>query len=108
MGELVLYGFRDITLCVDRGCLVVRVRQISEQTRIIPIMNVLCVEVAKPQENHRGYIYFRTPVANKSIKASVGGRDISLDDDMVFFDSEENYQAAVKIQEYILNYHGNH
>jgi hypothetical protein len=105
MSELILYGLGEKTLSVDRGCLLLELNKINTQMRIIPIAHVLCVEVSAPQENHRGYIYFRTPVANKPIKSSVVGRDVNADDDMIFFDGDDNYQVAVKIQEYIADYY---
>ena len=105
MEELILYGLGQKSLKVDRGCLVLQLDKIGNQTRIIPIVHITCVEVSEPQENHRGYIYFRTPVANRPIKPSVVGRDATGDDDMVFFDERENFDIALKIQEYVANYY---
>lgn len=107
MSNLTLYGHGEETLSVDRGCLILRLSKINRQIRVIPIVNILCVEVAEPQDDHRGYIYFRTPVANKAIKSSVTGRDIAADDDMVFFSGRENFEVALKIQDYILNFFSN-
>lgn len=104
MSNLILHGDGEMTLSVDRGCLILRLNKMNRQIRVIPILNILCVEVFAPQEDHRGYIYFRTPAANKLVKPSVTGRDIAADDDMVFFTGRENYEIAIKIQEYIVNF----
>ncbi len=102
--ELTINGLGKLSLTVRRGCLVLIASKISKQIRFIPIAKILCVEVCEPRENHRGYIYFRTPVANRAIKPSVAGRDVAADDDMVFFDDNANYQAALKIQQHVADY----
>lgn len=104
MNNIVLEGKGDVTLSVDRGCLILELRKISQQTRVIPIIRISCVEISPPQDGHRGYIYFRTPVANKPIKPSVTGRDVAADDDMIFFDDDASYQVALNIKEYIIDY----
>jgi len=104
MKDLVLEGRGEMTLSVDRGCLILELRKISKQTRVIPITRISCVELSPPQDGHRGYFYFRTPVANKPIKSSITGRDVASDDDMIFFDDEESYQVALAIKEYIIDY----
>ncbi len=105
MSELVLQGLGEKSLLVDRGCLVLRLSKMSNQIRVIPIIQISCVEVSEPQSDHRGYIYFRTPVANRPIKQSVVGRDVTADDDMLFFDDRESYEIALRIQEYIAGYY---
>lgn len=101
---LTLNGLGMMTLEAREGCLILTLSKINKQVRVIPIAKILCVEVSEPKEKHRGYIYFRTPVANKQIKTSVVGRDIAADDDMVFFDDHANYQVALNIQQHIADY----
>lgn len=103
MSKLVLNGIGDITLSVESGCIILEIQRKGRQRRIIPIKHVLCVEVSEPQEEHRGYIYFRTPAANKAIKNALA-RDFIIDDDVVFFNDTENHKNALRIQEYIANY----
>ncbi len=104
MSELMLEGLGQKSLTVDRGCLILKLYKIGSQIRVIPIKHIICVEVCEPQTDHRGYIYFRTPVANRPIKQSVVGRDATADDDMVFFDTQESYETALAIQEYIAGF----
>jgi len=105
MSKLSLAGMEGLTLSIESGCIALEMNRRGNQKRIIPITHVLCVEVAEPKEDHRGYIYFRTPVANKTIKASIA-RDYIIDDDIVFFNDSESYKTALAIQEYIANYAG--
>lgn len=105
MDGLTLHGRNKIALSVNRGCLVIKFGNNESQIKIIPISNILCVEVVGPQDNHRGYFYFRTPVGNKTIKPSVMGRDIKADDDIIYFENDESYETALKIQEYIADYY---
>jgi len=103
MSKLALEGIGEISLSVEAGCIVLEMNRKGKQRRVIPISHVLCVEVSEPKEDHRGYIYFRTPTANKAIKAAIA-RDFIIDDDIVFFNDNENYEVAQRIQDYIVNY----
>lgn len=103
MSKLVLQGIGELTLSVDTGCLVLEMNRKGKQKRVIPIIHILCVEVSEPKEEHRGYIYFRTPTANRAIKSAIT-RDYIIDDDIVFFNDAENYEVAQRIQDYIVNY----
>ncbi|MDL2236804.1 hypothetical protein LJC56_03100 [Christensenellaceae bacterium OttesenSCG-928-K19] len=103
--NLVLHGLGQMSLSVDRNCLILEMRKINEQVRVIPLAKILCIEVSEPKDDHRGYIYFRTPDANKTIKPSVTGRDVNADDDMVFFDGDDNYQVALKIQDCLMDFY---
>lgn len=105
MEEMVIQGRGNITLSVERDSLLLRFGRNSGQIKIVPIRSILCVEVAPPQENHRGYFYYRTPEAHKTIKPSVIGRDIIADDDIVYFEDDASYQAALKIQQYIATFY---
>ncbi len=105
MSKLVLAGVEGLTLSIESGCIVLEMNRKGNQRRLIPIVHVLCVEVAEPKEDHRGYIYFRTPVANKTIKSAIA-RDYIIDDDIVFFNDVESYKIALAIQEYIANFAG--
>ncbi|HBU11209.1 MAG TPA: hypothetical protein DEB31_00255 [Clostridiales bacterium] len=94
-----------MSLYVDRNCLILEMTKINKQVRVIPLAKILCIEVSAPIDIHRGYIYFRTPDANKTIKSSVTGRDVNADDDMVFFTGEDNYKVAIEIQENLMDFY---
>lgn len=100
MDSLELKGIGDVILRTDGNCIELEIDRKVKQKRIIPIPHILCVEVSEPQEGHRGYIYFRTPAANKAMKAAVS-RDFVIDDDIVFFNDTANYTKACQIQQYI-------
>lgn len=100
MKSLELRGIGDVVLRTNGCCLELEIDRKVKQKRVIPIAHILCVEVSEPQEGHRGYIYFRTPAANKAMKAAVA-RDFVIDDDIVFFNDVANYSAAQQIQQYI-------
>lgn len=103
MAEFVLNGMGDITLKIGGACAVVEIDRKVKQRRIIPLRHVLCVEVSQPYEEHRGYIYIRTPAANKAMKAGVA-RDFVIDDDIVFFNDDESYAIACAMQDFIAAY----
>lgn len=100
MNTFELRGIGGVTLRTAGNCIELEIDRKVKQKRIIPIPHILCVEVSEPQEGHRGYIYFRTPAANKAMKAAVS-RDFVIDDDIVFFNDTANYNKACQIQQYI-------
>lgn len=100
MKTLELRGIGDVILRTNGKCLELEIDRKVKQKRVIPIAHVLCVEVSEPQEGHRGYIYFRTPAANKAMKAAVA-RDFVIDDDIVFFNDVTSYSIACQIQQYV-------
>lgn len=100
MESLELKGIGDVILRTCGKCIELEIDRKVKQKRVIPIPHILCVEVSEPQEGHRGYIYFRTPAANKAMKAAVS-RDFVIDDDIVFFNDTANYSVACQIQQYI-------
>lgn len=104
MEPIVLQGQDQLTLTIDRGCFVLEYRKRGTQTRVIPMSRIILLEVVPPSEDHRGYLYFRTPVANKPVKPAVKGRDVNSDDDMLFFDDEDAYKTALMIQERFIEY----
>lgn len=100
MDTLELKGIGDVILRTCGKCLELEIDRKVKQKRVIPIVHVLCVEVSEPQEGHRGYIYIRTPAANKAMKAAVS-RDFVIDDDIIFFNDLSSYKIACEIQQYI-------
>lgn len=112
MRKIELIGVQHKSIVVEGGVVkIVKKRSIVNTARekAIPISNISGVDVKKPGIMSRGYIQIQTAgqmSGNSTYKVTGGAFDAAQDENSVLFDKKD-YQTALEIQEYILNYTSN-
>lgn len=110
MSTLCLDGVQNKSIIVDGGVVkIIKAKTLLSAARekVIPISNISGVEVKKPGAMVRGYIQIQVAgqtSGNASYTLTGGAYDAAQDENSVLLAKKEDYNTAVAIQKYILEY----
>lgn len=110
MEKIVLTGVQNKSISVEGNAVTIsKGKSLFNATRekVIPITNISGVEVKKPGAMVRGYIQIQIAgqqSGNGAYKVTGGAFDAAQDENSVLLAKKEDYDTALSIKEYILNY----